>query len=117
MRRPGGRGGAVLVLTGAVATGLAGALVHACVEGDFLADGRAVITNPWGLATLAEVYAGLALFSGWVLWRERSAVRAGLWIAALVVVGNLAACAYVVEAWRRARGAPQRFWHPRHERL
>ena len=92
---------------------LAAVLLYAALTGDFLSDGGALMDNPWGLATLVEVYAGLALFAGWVVWREDSPLRSAMWIVPMVFVGNLVACLYVLRAAWDARGDPARFWSKR----
>ena len=75
-----------------------------------LADAATVVEHPWGIAAIADLYVGIALFSGWVVARERRLWRAGLWIAGLVALGNLLACVYVLRAWHEAKGDGMRFW-------
>ncbi|MGI9334298.1 MAG: DUF1475 family protein [Gammaproteobacteria bacterium] len=89
---------------------MAAALAWGAVAGDLMAEGRALLRMPWGLVSLVEIYVGVALFGCWVYWREASAVRAGAWMVAVILAGNIVSCVYVVLALRTARGEAIRFW-------
>jgi hypothetical protein len=93
-------GGLLLALT----------LLWASQTGDFGAEGAQLMRMPWGLATLADLYLGFALFACWVLARESHRAVAIAWIAALCVLGNVVAALYVWRALGQARGEARRFW-------
>jgi len=104
-----GRGPAWLAGTGALV--MLGMLVYGFSQGYFLAEGGAIASITWGQVLLVDIYVGLALFSGWIVWREaRRPLAAAAWIAALLLVGNLVACLYVWHAWRRCGGDVDVFW-------
>ncbi len=108
--QPKDRTGAAMALGIAAVVVMSAALLHALLRGDFATEGAALVASPWGLATLTEAYVGFALFSGWIVTRERRIAPAALWIAALLLGGNVVAGAYVaIAAWRSA-GDVQRFW-------
>lgn len=92
-----------LVLAGAVGLGFSSG------EGLGTAIG-AMLEDPWGRATLVDLYVGFALFAMWIVHRERS-WRAAPWIIATALLGNLVPCVYVVVAAIGARGNATRFWH------
>ncbi len=50
-------------------------------HGGFLDQARAIVTLPWGVATLADLVLGFALFATLVFLTERSWVVAALWAA------------------------------------
>ncbi len=79
------------------------ALVYGFTAGEFGAEGSAILDLAWGRVTLVDLYTGLALIGAWIVWRERSVVRALPWLVAMVFLGSLAAAAYVVVAggWER----------------
>lgn len=56
--------------------------------------------HPWFLATLGDAYFGFLFFWLWVAYKERSwLVRLG-WLAAILLLGNMAMAAYVLlQAW------------------
>jgi len=90
------------------------ALAHAFARGDLAAEGAALVSSPWGLATLTEAYVGFALFGAWIVAREPSAGVATVWIAGLMLGGNVVAGAYVTLAAARCRGDRARFWMGAH---
>jgi len=102
------RTGEVLVIIGLVILGLVCA--YAMAAGDIFAEGGRILDMPWGVALFVDIYLGFLLFSGWVLYRERSKVAAAIWIGFILVGGNLVTCAYVIRAFRSARGDWGRFW-------
>lgn len=107
-----GRGPLALALAGAAI--MAAMLVYGLAQGYLVAEGTAIASVTWGQVLLADLYVGIALFAGWVAWREHGRpARALAWIVALVVVGNLVACAYVLLAWRASAGDARAFWHGR----
>ena len=90
---------------------ISAAFVYALLTGDFYTDGSALLENPWGVATIVDIYVGFALFSCWVAWREASITRASLWIIAIALAGNLVSAIYVLVALRESRGDVETFWH------
>lgn len=87
-----------------------GMLIHAFLRGDFGVEGAALLAMPWGLATVVEVYAGIGLFTGWIVYRERSRMVAALWIGLICLAGNAASALYVLVALRACGGDPYGFW-------
>jgi hypothetical protein len=83
---------------------------YAMIEGQVFAEAGRILRMPWGLALFVDIYVGFLLFSGWVLHREWSVAVAAVWIAFILVAGNLVACLYVLLAFRQSRGDWNRFW-------
>ena len=94
----------------ALAVIMAAAILYGVSQGDFRAEGGQLLGMPWGIVTLVDLYTGFLLFSGWVVLRERSWVRAPLWILAILAGGNLVCCVYVLLALASSRGDWPRFW-------
>ena len=90
--------GAVCILTAMLATTFAAFMIWAVNFGDFKAEMSQLLSLPWGMVVTLDVYIGLALFSGWMFYREEKSVVALLWTLALVVAGNIVTCAYVLRA-------------------
>jgi hypothetical protein len=65
---------------------------------------------PWGQVSLVDVYVGFMLFSGWVVYREKSVLRSAVWIVAIIVLGNFTASLYALIALYRSQGDWHRFW-------
>lgn len=83
------------------------AIVAGFAFGDLQADATALWALTWGRVTLIDLYLGLVLFAGWVAMREESKIVVLAWWAGLVVLGNLAAAAYVLFAALRASGVKE----------
>lgn len=60
-------------------------------------DAADLLRNPWGVATVIDLYLALGLGWAWIAWRERSVPRAAAWALLLVTTGSIALWAYV--AW------------------
>jgi hypothetical protein len=86
------------------------ALVNGFTTGNFAADGRQLLRNPWGVVSMVDLYTGFALFSAWVVFREKCIARALVWVALMVVLGFLTASIYVFFALQASSGDWQRFW-------
>ncbi len=65
---------------------------------------------PWGKVTFVDVYVGLILFCAWIAHREKSSLFAAVWIAVVMLLGNWAACLYVVIALLLSKGDWTKFW-------
>ena len=98
------------LVVGAVAAVMTGALAWGVAVGDLPIEAGALVSMPWGVVSLVEVYVGMSLFACWVFRREASPLRAGGWMLAAVVAGNVVSCVYVLLALKAADGDAQRFW-------
>jgi len=57
---------------------------------------RAVATHPWFIATLFDTYFAFLAFWAWVAYKETSWVARGLWLLAILLLGNIAISIYVL---------------------
>ena len=85
-------------------------LIYGFTVGDFSGEGSTLLRMPWGQVSLVDVYVGFMLFSGWVVYREKSVLRSILWIVAIIVLGNFTASLYALIALYRSGGDWNRFW-------
>ena len=98
----------ILSLLGIVAMSVA--LIYGFTVGDFRTDGAALLQNPWGVVSLVDLYTGFALFSGWIIYRERSWGRSLIWVVLMMVLGFLTASIYTFIALNNSQGDWKRFW-------
>ncbi len=84
-------------------------IVRALIVGDFSDEGPLLVTMPWGLVSLVDIYLGLLLFCLWVLWREGFSKAAFAWAILILVLGNMLSCLYVLKACHDAQGSIRRF--------
>ena len=87
-----------------------GFIVRAVVVGDFSNEGTILITMPWGLVSLVDIYLGLLLFSFWVLWREGFSKIGFFWVTLILILGNMLSCIYILKACDDAKGNINKFW-------
>ncbi len=85
-------------------------IARALVVGSFWQEGSVLFALARGKVTLADLYVGFALFSGWVMSREASMVSAFAFIALVMTLGNAFAALYVFVALLKSRGSWSRFW-------
>jgi hypothetical protein len=86
------------------------ALVYGFSRGSLSADGQVLLSIPWGVVSLVDVYVGFALFSGWIVFRERSLAVAGVWVIAIMILGFFIASLYALLALQGSEGDWRRFW-------
>ncbi len=80
------------------------AIAYAFIQGDFAKEGAMITGSPWGILTLVDVYVGFVLFSCWVVLREERALIGGLWIASIMILGNIISCLYLFIALLKSNG-------------
>ena len=85
-------------------------LIYGFTVGDFGGEGKQLLSMPWGIVSLVDLYVGFALFSGWIVYREKSAVRSVVWVVLMMVLGFWTASLYTLIALQRSGGDWQRFW-------
>jgi hypothetical protein len=85
-------------------------LAYAFTAGDFAAEGATIVSMPWGVLSLVDLYAGFLLFSGWVIFREASLGRALVWVVLIMILGFFTASLYALLALRGSSGDWKRFW-------
>lgn len=84
-------------------------LLRALLHGDLATEGRLLMSMPWGLMSMVDIYTGLLLFACWIFWRERYVSVASIWFLILLLFGNLASCLYILIAVLRSQGSIDRF--------
>lgn len=85
-------------------------LIYGFTVGDFAAEGRELLSLPWGIVSLVDLYVGFALFSIWIVYRERSLGRSMVWVALMMVLGFWTGSLYTLIALQTSDGDWRRFW-------
>lgn len=98
----------VLAVIGLLA--MTGVILYAFGFGDFASEGAWIISHPWGIVSLVDLYVGFALFSAWIIYRERSPLKAAVWVVLMIVLGNWTAALYVLLALNSSGGDWKKFW-------
>jgi hypothetical protein len=85
-------------------------LVYGFSVGDFGGEGSELLSMPWGIVSLVDLYVGFVLFSIWIFYRERSLLQALIWVVLVMVLGFLTASVYTLVAALTSQGDWKRFW-------
>lgn len=85
-------------------------LVYGFTVGSFSGEGGQLLSMPWGIVSLVDLYVGFTLFSAWIVYRERSAWRSVVWVALMMTLGFFAGSLYVFLALQASGGDWRRFW-------
>ncbi len=88
-------------------------LVYGFTVGDFSAEGAKLLAMPWGIVSLVDLYVGFALFSGWIVFREKAWLPALIWVVLTMVLGFWAGALYTFIALQASGGDWKRFWYGR----
>jgi hypothetical protein len=97
-----------VALLGVLAMG--GILLYAFTSGSLAEEGRVLLSMPWGIVSMVDLYVGFILFSGWIVYREKSLVRAAIWVVLMMVLGFFTASVYALIALQTSGGDWRRFW-------
>jgi len=85
-------------------------LIYGFVVGDFAGEGAELLSMPWGIVSLVDLYVGFVLFSGWIVYREASVARAAVWVILVMILGFWTASLYAFLALQGSDGDWRRFW-------
>jgi hypothetical protein len=89
---------------------MTGVLVYGFAVGDFGGEGSQLLSMPWGIVSLVDLYVGFILFSGWIVYREKSIVRSVVWVILMMILGFWTASLYTLIALQTSGGDWRRFW-------
>jgi hypothetical protein len=90
------------------------ALIYGFTIGDFSGEGSKLLSMPWGIVSLVDLYTGFILFSGWIVYRERSPLVAIVWTIAIMVLGFFAGSLYALINLYTSQGDWRKFWLGKH---
>lgn len=79
-------------------------LVYGFSVGDFASDGSLILSNPWGIVSLVDLYTGFILFSAWIVFREKNPLVSSLWVVAMMILGFFTGALYVFVVAMTSKG-------------
>lgn len=85
-------------------------LINGFLNGDFINDGKELLSNPWGIMSMIDLYVGFTLFSMWIFYREKNIIKSLVWTILMMVLGFFTACIYVLIALYKSKGNWDRFF-------
>jgi hypothetical protein len=99
------------IISGLSIVGLAFGLLYGFIWGDFLEEGKILLSISWGIFTLIDIYVAFIAFCCWIIYREKSALWSTLWVIFVLVLGSFAISVYIFVALLRSKNDWQLFWH------
>jgi hypothetical protein len=90
---------------------MTGVLIYGFTAGDFFAEGAQLLSMPWGIVSLVDLYVGFALFSCWIVFREKALLPSLIWVVLMMVLGFWAGSLYTLIALQTSDGDWKRFWY------
>jgi hypothetical protein len=79
-------------------------LLNGFINGDFFVDGGKLLSNPWGVMSLIDLYVGFTIFSMWIFFREISTVKAIIWTVLMMILGFFTASLYLIIVFHKSKG-------------
>ena len=99
-----------LIATITMGAGIAWALI----TGNFSEDGAKILSIPWGVVSLIDLYVGFIIFSLWIVYREKSLPSTILWVVLMMTLGFFTGALYVFIALQKSKGNWKLFWLGKH---
>jgi hypothetical protein len=97
-----------ICLIGLVA--MSGILIYGFTVGNFSEEGNQLLSMPWGLVSLIDLYVGFALFSCWIVFREKSLLPSIVWVILMMTLGFFTGALYSFIALQTSGGDWRKFW-------
>lgn len=89
-------------------------LVYGFTAGNFGVEGGKLLSMPWGIVSLVDLYVGFALFSCWIVFREKAVLPSVIWVVVKMVLGFWAGALYTLIALQTSGNDWKRFWMGKH---
>ncbi len=90
---------------------MTGILIYGFTVGNFSTEGSKLLRMPWGIVSLVDLYVGFALFSYWIVYREKKWLPSIIWVILMMVLGFWTASLYTLLELQKSNGNWNRFWH------
>ena len=98
------------IVSGLGVVAMTAVILYGFAAGDFNAEGSQIISMPWGIVTLVDLYTGFALFAMWIIFREKSLLRSVVWVVLLLTLGFFTGALYTFIALQTSGGDWNRFF-------
>lgn len=102
----------IISLLGVLA--MTAALINGFTVGDFSGEGSQLLSMPWGIVSMVDLYTGFILFSMWIIYREKSLPIAIVWTVAMMTLGFFAGALYALIALQTSNADWRKFWLGKH---
>ena len=89
---------------------MSGIITWAFTSGNFSEEGGRLLSMPWGIVSMVDLYVGFTLFSCWIIYREKSLIRSIVWVILMMSLGFFTGSLYTFIALQTSGGDWKRFW-------
>ena len=89
---------------------MSGIITRAFTSGNFSEEGGRLLSMPWGIVSMVDLYVGFTLFSCWIVYREKSLIRSIVWVILMMTLGFFTGSLYTFIALQTSGGDWKRFW-------
>ena len=89
---------------------MTGILIFGFTVGNFSAEGTQLLSMPWGIVSMVDLYIGFSLFSCWIVYREKAVLPSILWVVLMMVLGFWTGALYTFLALQTSGGDWKKFW-------
>lgn len=89
---------------------MTGILFYSFTVGNLSTEGAKLLAMPWGIVSLVDLYVGFALFSCWIVFREKTWLPSVIWVILMMVLGFWAGALYTLIALQTSGNDWKRFW-------
>lgn len=90
---------------------MTGILIYGFTVGNFAEEGGRLLAMPWGIVSLVDLYVGFALFSCWIVFREKAWLPSLIWVILMMVLGFWTGALYTFLALQKSGNDWRRFWY------
>lgn len=74
------------------------------LRGDFSLEGSALLKNNWGIMSLVDLFAGIFIFSSWIVFREKNILIIFILLISMLFFGFLTASLYILYNLYKSKG-------------
>lgn len=80
------------------------------INGNFAEEGSAILKNNWGIMSLVDLYAGILVFSTWIIFREENKFLIFILMVLMFFFGFLTASLYILINLYKSKGDLTQFF-------
>lgn len=62
-------------------------LIYGFTVGNFAVEGSQLLSMPWGIVSMVDLYVGFTLFSAWIVFREKAWLPSVIWVVLMMTMG------------------------------
>ena len=87
------------------------ALLYGFIFANFFDEGGLIVSVPWGIITLIDIYISFLVFCGWIIFREISIFAKIIWVLFVLVLGSFTIAIYLFIAFHTSENNWKKFWY------